>query len=253
MPKNVLGKRDDRSINFALAALRALRCPDPRRGEGTEEWERTKGSYPYTPDVVAGPLVGGGDPSDFYIDVFEPKGDQYVRPEAGNPLAAVTLLRAVVDQGSFNLADLEDAGEHFVKPMNDKLLKYVGSRGNTPMFGLAMHLRLTGNQGAGQVVAAYRALDVIDGAFGITHYLGQVTKDAMMREVMTGEPAPGRKGLILGLPIAQPLSFLLVVVQRVDRPRIILLVNEAALSGAHPFASHPVIRWLATIWTAPNT
>jgi hypothetical protein len=78
-----------------MSVLESLRCPDVRRGEGTDEWKNSKGSFQFTPDLVAGPLIGGGHPSDFYIDVLEPSGDPYVKPKAGNPAGADLLLKTV--------------------------------------------------------------------------------------------------------------------------------------------------------------
>jgi hypothetical protein len=235
-----LKKRDEVSVSRDVDVLQSLGCPDVRRGEGSEEWANSKGAYRFTPDVIAGPLVGGGDPSDFYIDVFEPRGDQYVKPMAGNPHAASILLRAVAEQGAFNLADMKDTGEQLLKPMNDKIGKYVGSRANTPMFGLAMYFTMTGNQYVGRLIAALQATSVLDGAFGVTAHLGQEPKDRFMHDLLS----PGQSLAVFGLPIEQPVSFVLYVAEKIDGPRILLLVNRAVQSRAHPFGDHDVIRWL---------
>jgi hypothetical protein len=71
------------------AMLEHLGCPDVRQGQGSEEWKQTKGTYIKTPDLVAGPLVGNGHESDFYIDVFEPSGDPYVKPLAGKGVTSL--------------------------------------------------------------------------------------------------------------------------------------------------------------------
>jgi hypothetical protein len=238
-------KRDAFSVALSEKVLAAFGCPNVRRGEGSDEWRASMGNYRMTPDLIAGPLVGGGDPSDFYIDVFEPTGDQNVRPLAGNPKAAVTLLRAVVDQqGSFKLGDLGDTGESLYKPMNDKIQKYAAGRGNTPMFGLSMYFTMTGDQYVGPVIAALQAPMALDRAFGIAHHLGIGAMDKFMREVMGPGPAPGHAGLILSLPFAQPLSFILYVALKQDRPRAVLLVNSTVRSATHPYGDHPVIQWL---------
>ena len=239
-------RRDENSVGTSRAVLEALGCPDVRPGEGSDEWKRSKGSYTFTPDLVAGPLVGGGDQSDFYIDVFAPSGDQYVKPRAGNPRAALTLVRAVVENGTLNLADLADTGEQLVKPMNDKLAKYVGSRANTPMFGLAMYFRMTGNQYVGPVIAAIQALNMLDGAFGITVHLGHDAKDTVMRALFS----PGQSSFVLTLPIEQPLSFVLYTAEKADGVRVVVLVNRAVTRQDHPHASHPVITWLRGMATA---
>jgi hypothetical protein len=194
--------------------------------------------------------VGGGDPSDFYVEVFAPQGDRFVNPLAGNPQAAVAVLRAVAERGSFNLGELGDTAEQLLKRMNEKLTKYVGFRDSTPMLGLAMYFTMTGNQKVGPVIAGYQAPTILDRAFGITHHLGQSAMDTIMREVMTGEPSPGHSGVVLSLPIAQALSFVLYVARKTDRPRAVLLVNEAAADPAHKYASHPVIQWLRALTTS---
>jgi hypothetical protein len=233
-------KSDETSVEVSRAVLEALGCPGIRRGEGSEEWKQTQGSYPFTPDLVAGPLVGGGHPSDFYIDVFEPSGDQYVKPLAGNPGAAVTMLRAIVENGSFDLAELGDTGEQLLKPMNDKLAKYVGSRAGTPMFGLAMYFTMTGNQKVGPIIAALQALNTLDVAFGITHHRGARVMGLIMRGVLS----PGQSCLVVPLPIEQPLSLVLYTVRKLDGVRVVMLVNDAVRKAEHPFFGHPVIAWL---------
>jgi hypothetical protein len=239
-------RRDAISVGTSRAVLEALGCPDVRLGEGSDEWKGSRGSYPFTPDLVAGPLVGGGDRSDFYIDVFAPTGDQYVKPRAGNPLAALTLVRAVAENGTLNLTDFADTGEQLVKPMNDKLAKYVGSRANTPMFGLAMYFRMTGNQYVGPVIAALQALNTLDGAFGITAHLGHEAKDRVMRALLS----PGQSSFVLTLPIEQPLSFVLYTAEKADGVRVVMLVNHAITRQDHPHAGHPVITWLRGMTTA---
>jgi hypothetical protein len=232
------------SVESVRAVLTGLRCPNVRRAEGTDEWRLSHGAYRPTPDLVAGPLVGGGDPSDFYIDVWEPTGDQYVKPCAGNPKAAFILHRAVAEKGAFDLADMDDTGEQLVKPMNDKLQRYIASRKATSMLGLAMYFKMTGNQKVGPVIAGLQALSVLDLAFGITQHLGQDAMEKVMAEVVPGTSLPGPTGVVLSLPMKQPLSFVLYAARKTDRFRAVLLVNHAVTSVAHPFAGHPVIRWL---------
>ena len=136
--------------------------------------------------------------------------------------------------------DLGDTGEQLLKPMNDKLKKYVGSRANTPMFGLAMYFKMTGNQYVGPIMAAIQAPSILDGVFGITSHLGPAAMDQLRQHLHT----PGQSLIVFSLPIVQPLSFVLFVAEKVDGPRIVLLVNRSANDPSHPFADHPVIQWL---------
>lgn len=241
-------KADDPSVERVRQVLEHLECPDARRGEGTEEWSRSKGSFRFTPDLVAGPLVGGGDPSDFYIDVLEPTGDQFVKPKAGNPLGASRFLKALAEHGSINLAELGDTGE-LVGTMNAKLKKYVDSRANTPMFGLSIYFTMTGNQYLGPLIAGLQAMNTLDGAFGITEFLGHATKDRLLHDLVSRD----QTFAVLPLPIRQPLSFVMNVVEKVDGPKVHLLVNTSVGDGAHPFANHPVVRWLREIRPVAST
>jgi hypothetical protein len=237
MPK----KSDARSVETIRAVLEALGCPSPRRAEGTDEWRASAGTYTFTPDLIAGPLVGGGDRSDFYVDVFEPSGDQFIKLKAGNPHAASLIHRARAQRGQFRMSDLQESGDHIVKTMNDKLKKYVCSRGgSTPMFGLGMYFQMTGNQYAGPIFAAFKALDVIDGAFGLTEHHGQATKDRLVGAVMS----PGESSFVVTMPIHYPLAFVLYVVDKVDGVRVIMLVNHDVATQRHEFSDHEVIRWL---------
>lgn len=234
---------DEHSVEWCLAALAAFGCPDVRRAEGTAEWERTRGGYRFSPDLVAGPLVGSGDPSDFYVDVFAPSGDQYVKPLAGNPRAAVTFVRSIAERDRLNLAELGDTFEQLLRPINQKLTKYSGSRGGTPMVGLGMYFRMTGNQYVGPIVAALQALVGLDGALGITHHLGPGVAGRLMRALLS----PGQSSFILSLPIEQPLSFVLYLAEKVDGPRAVLIVNHNVVRDQHPYPDHPVVRWLRQV------
>ena len=242
MPK----KKSDRfSVETARAVLEALHCPDVRRAEGTDEWRESQGSFRLSPDLVAGPLLGAGSAADFYIDVFEPSGDAYVKPKAGNPKAATILHRAVLERGSFNVRDFGDNHEHFYGPMNKKLIKYAGSRDCSPMLGLVMYFKMTGDQYVGPVVAGLDAVIALDRAFGITHHLGEAAMDQVLRGVIS----PGEKSFVLSLPIEQPLAFVLYVADKRDGVRVLLLVNHATTSAQHPFATHSVIQWLRDLAT----
>jgi len=190
--------RGDATEARCREVLEVIGCPSVRKGEGSDEWNATKGAYTPTPDLVAGPLVGAGDPSDFYIDVFAPKGDQFVTPRAGSPQAAVALLRAVAERGSFRLDQLDVNGPLY-GTMNKKLAKYAGSRSNSPMFGIAMYFTMTGDQYVGPALAGLAAPLALDRAFGLTEHLGPGTMDKIMRRVMSPGQSQGDKVVQEGL------------------------------------------------------
>ena len=150
------------------AKLTQLGCPDVRPAEGTPEWNRVRGPFAWTPDLMAGPIAGNGAPEDFLIDVFSPKGEQFVNVRAGSPTAAAALKKVVEQRGSFSIADLGRRYEPFYGPINKKIAKYSTSRNGSPMLGLAMYFCLAGNSFVGPILAHMHSLAALDDAFGLT-------------------------------------------------------------------------------------
>lgn len=170
------GAREEKSLRHALAVLSRLGCPDVRRAQGTEEWERTKGAFKWTPDLVAGPIIGNGHERDFYIDVFQPKGDQYVKPLAGNPQAAAVFTKAFSEHGQFTLAELGTDFGSFYGPINKKLERYSVTRSHSIMLGVIMYFHVSGNAYVGPVLAYWHSLFALDAAFGIERHCGKGTE-----------------------------------------------------------------------------
>ncbi len=65
--------------------------------------------------------------------------------------------------------------------------------------------------------------------------------DVFLREVVGPGPAPGHSGVVLSILIKLPLSFVLYIALKPDRPHAVLLVNSAVRSTTHPYAGHAVI------------
>lgn len=241
------GKREDLSIEATIDVLRVLGCPNPRRGEGSDEWERSKGSFRFTPDLIAGRLVGAGSAIDFYIDVLQPTGDQYVKPKAGSPQAAGVLANAVAARGSFVPDDLRDDFAALYGPVSNKLRKYSGERGGSPMVGLVTYFRVGDNQYVGPIIGHIQTVIGLDRAFGLTEKLGQ---DAVMRlqQSLFGQ---GDIFQIAVLPIAQSLTFVLWLVEKRAEFQSLMLVNDSVLTDARWQASS-VIKWLCRLKGTPD-
>ena len=235
-------KKSDERVR---GALHRLGCPTIRRGQGMEEWERAKGSFAGTPDLIAGPLIGNGHPDDFVIDVFEPSGDPYVKLLAGNPDAAAVLRTAVDNHSGFTLGELRENYEHFFGPITKKLQRYSASRGGSPMVGVAMYFACLRNQYVGPVLAHLDAIRALDRAFGIEHHLGT----GKVEELLASLVAPGDAVNTVVLPIENPRSFLLYVADKTAGQKVVLVVNSAVTDPVHPLASHEVLTWLRNLPT----
>lgn len=234
-------KSDAYGVGRVQDVLHLLGCPDVRPAQGTAEWKQVQGSFASTPDLAAGPLVGGG--GDFMIDVFEPSGDPYVKERAGNPNAAQTFRDAVEKRGSFTLGDLGDNYEHFYGPLTKKVQRYGLSRDASPMLGVAMYFSCNRERSGGVVLGHVDALRALDRAFGIDHHLGPGHLDRCVMEVCS----PGDYLQICTLPISQPLSFLLYLADKAEGQKMVFLVSASVLLAEHPFRDHPVIRWLGQV------
>ena len=201
--------QDAESVEAVRAMLVELGCPDIRAGERSPEWERTKGSYKDTPDLVAGPLVGGGDPSDYYVDVFEPTGDQYFREQVGQPDTVAAVTKLITERVPTTMTDLKEPHDLLVKTMNAELTKY--SRGGTPMIGLGMYFKMMADSDPerppGPVFAGIQALLGLDAIFGIEHRYGV---EAMQR-VVRGVIGEGEQKMTVIVPMRVPLAFALYV------------------------------------------
>jgi hypothetical protein len=140
-----------------------------------------------SPDLVAGPLIGDGAPEDFLIDVFSPRGEQYVNPLAGAPETAAAFKKIVDDRGSFGLYDLDNDCEAFYGPINKKIAKYSDTRGGSPMVGLAMYFCITPGDSVGPLLAHMQVLIALDKAFGLTLKDGGEQMAAALDGAMLGD------------------------------------------------------------------
>jgi len=190
--------------------------------------------------------VGGGAPTDFYIDVFQPTGDQYVRPLAGNPDAAEVLRKAVKERGTFNQSDLGQNFSAYYGPMTKKLEKYSGSRGRSPMLGLVMYFTVSGNQYVGPIVAHLHSLEALDCCFGISHHCGEEIFKSLVSGVVQGSDVFN----IVVLPMEQAMSFLLWLVNSQGNQKCILLINDRVIVDPQ-WKRHPVIKWLHRLKMTP--
>lgn len=231
-------------LKRVASVLSGLGCPNVRRGEGSAEWEGVCGSYPKTPDLVAGPLLGNGAPEDFLIDVVSPSGDQYVKPIAGAPGAARTLERAIAARGSFSVRDLGREYGPILDPLNKKLEKYSGTRGGTPMLGLAMYFCISGEAYVGPILAHMHAHAAIDDAFGLT----SGPDSGHVVAALDRSFGPGNTSTVLFADLKAQLAFLLVHADKLLDgtwyAKSLLLVNAGVVRDEFAWRDHPVVRWL---------
>jgi hypothetical protein len=230
--------------------LNQLGCPSVRQGEGSQEWEDKKGLYTKTPDIIAGPLIGDGSPQDFYIDVFSPKGDQFLNPKAGAPLAASMVNKTIDEKGIVNLGDLGNEYEPYFTPMNKKIEKYSFSRHNTPMLGLVMYYCLAGNgEYIGPHISFLNSFRALDAAFGLTKTKDKTDMDKAFSS-MLGE---GTSTVIIPHSIKQPISFVMLyadkIINNMNHEKTLLLINQRVTHKDFHFSQHSVIKWLKKIAT----
>jgi hypothetical protein len=248
----VMGRLHEFQILARIAAkLRQLGCPDVRRAEGTEEWRRTQGAFRFTPDLVAGPLRGGGDPRDFYIDVFSPTGEQFVNAKAGAPKAATVFRQAVEGRGSFSFGELGGEFEPFLGPINKKLGNYSTSRNGSPMVGIGMYFCLSGNSFVGPILAFFNMLRALDAALGLT----AGPQGADMRAALDQVLGPGNTASIIVHPLPVQVSFLMVHADKLARDnaseKTVFIINSGVVHEEFDLREHPVVAWLRSLAYEP--
>lgn len=221
-------------------------CPDPRLAQGSPEWREAQGSYSRTPDLIAGPILGGGNPRDFLIDVWEPEGQSFLKEAGSNPDAARTVASALKTNGTFTMEDLAGNFDAFLNPLNKKLRSYSGERNGSVMCGFVTYFNLQRDGGdLGKVLAYHQSIYGIDRTFGLTHILGEEVTQGLIRSSMTQEPPIAM--LHFPFPDACRMAFFLWCAD-VDRlPTAILLVNNGVTHRDFEWRDHPVIRWLTRL------
>ena len=228
-------------------------CPEVRPAEGTREWEHVRGSFAKSPDLMAGPIVGNGAPQDFFIDVFSPKGEQFVNDRAGAPGAAAAFNKMYKRHGSFSIADLGREYEPFYGPINKKLAKYSATRGGSPMVGLAMYFCLAGDSFVGPILAHMHALAAVADAFGLT------SKDnpraAEMTKALNTMFVDGDSLAIVVHALKVPLAFLMIHADRfVDgnvNEKSLLIINGGVVHDEFVWRQNPVVHWLRALALGP--
>lgn len=159
-------KRDEVSVETSRNVLEALGCPDARLGEGSDEWGRSKGRTGSRRTSSQDPL-SAAEVHPLLCRRVRAKRRSVREPPRRQCVGRTHAVGAVAENRTVNIDDFGDTGEQLVKPMNDKLRKYVGARKSTPMFGLAMYFTMTGDQYVGPIIAGIQALNTLDRIFGI--------------------------------------------------------------------------------------
>ena len=85
-----------------------------------------------TPDLIAGPLHGFGDPRDFYIDVQSPSSDYLVKPGAipEETAQARALFAESMRTSIFRFSALDDSyvRRFLLSQLETKIRRYGGAR-----------------------------------------------------------------------------------------------------------------------------
>lgn len=232
-------------VDRVLTALAHLGCPAVRRAEGTEEWRQKQVSYKYTPDLVAGPIVGGGDPKDFLIDVYAPTGKYFTDAGAGLPEVASRINPIHRDGGSFRLAEVGSAEDMFLANLNKKIAKYSGERENSIMVGLATYhnLEVAGGESLGRILVAHDIVGVFAAQFGFPADRMDEFWAAMM-------PVVGLVSPIICLASWEArVAFAVAILDHerdgtLESRNVLLCVNAGVVHDEFAWRDHPVVKWL---------
>src|SRR5216684_7638559 len=133
---------DSEAVENTVLLLNSAGCPKARRGQGTDEFSAKMRPGHRTPDIVAGPLHGFGNPNDFYIDVQSPTGDYLIKDEVGAK-RALELYEDALRTGVFKFPEL-DTGylkRVLITPIEKKIEKYARSR-SSALYGHVLYFDL---------------------------------------------------------------------------------------------------------------
>ena len=114
------------------------------KAEGNPEYLKRLKSYTKTPDFIQYPFIGGGSPSDFFVDVKCPIGDYIWRKD--------TNIGKILDLSWKNKKNLfvtnksiqRSEREKLVESINRKIERY--KRDSSPLFGLVYYFDLRNSE-----------------------------------------------------------------------------------------------------------
>ena len=233
-------KTDAVQVARIVELLEVLQCPSPKPGEGSSLFpQASDGTWPPTPDIVAGTFFGPLDPRSFFVDVVAPSGDYMFKDRAGAPATASFLTAVVNARGEFTMADLPtDFTKPLVSPVIKKSAKYAKGRNGSPLFGVAVYFdQLEKNGGA--LFSSLLYLRALAKEFG------DVPFEVLERGHRT---IPDDQHSFVATEVAWdlPLAFLLlVIVAGNDEPSSRIQVT--LLANMHPrldaVSTNPVVAW----------
>jgi hypothetical protein len=248
-------KRSDAvSVAAAMKRLQMLGCPSVRQCEGDPVMRQlvASGSFKRTPDLVAGPIVGGGLATDFYIDVQELYGELLFNPNAAGGSSPPLFITAPHQStGELRADDLPKS--HFggyASPIEKKLHKYSAERNGSPLVGLVVHLDLShlvdgGEAGPEDLRKWATQLDYVR---FLNDYFDLAEHNDKFYPAMTNFLVDPEITSLLFLRFRpeRRLTFLCFSLQRPWGGNLsaLMLVNERVLDDMPDLRSHPVVEWL---------
>jgi hypothetical protein len=253
------GPREKLSHDRTLEFLKQFGCPNPQLVDDSKEWEDTKGDYPLTPDLVAGPLKGNGDPGDFYIEVHRPTNEQYTNPHTDypQPYGLVQAMREQAKQHGGGLLEFGQLGasEAYLNKVDEKL-KYGTSRGS-PLVGIVSYFGVDDDVAKGEdsalgsLIGHVHALQTLILVLAVEKY--RPVED--VRRVRHACEQPGAVIASFGFPFPDsrmPLTFILWMADKgPGNDKRVLIINERVIHEGSPWLWSPVARWLHR-FTTPN-
>jgi len=219
-----------------LHYLKLIGCPDVQQGQGTPLFpQNNNGTWPLTPDMVAGHFYGPDDERNFYIDVVAPSGQYMTKPEAKAPKAAAYINHIVSAQGEFRLSDVpQDYAEPLTDPIVKKANKYSTGRNGSPLFGFAAYF-CDGAKYAGAVFSSLLFLSALNIRFG------GVPVDDLEKQILGKNDGHRLVRVNVAWPV--PAAFVLFLRRRTnDNGSMVLFRNNTPALQVH--SNNRVMRWL---------
>lgn len=231
---------DEQQVARVRALLELIGCPQVENGQGSPLFaQRSDGTSPPTPDLVAGPFHGPEDPRSFFIDVVAPSGDYIINELAGAAPSARFFKDVIVNRDSFTPADVpRDFANPLVSPVISKAIKYSKGRSDSALFGLVAYFDYLEKRGRPLIASLF-----------YTRALSDVLGEVMFAEIEFGHSQipSDRNSLVCSDVVWDlPLAFLLQLVvagNTIDTARLEVTVLVNRHHRVDPVASNPVVAW----------
>jgi hypothetical protein len=231
---------DYEAVENSIAFLTAAGCPQVRRAQHSDEFKSKMHAGAPTPDLIAGPLHGFGDPRDFYIDVQSPSSDYLVKPgarpeETAHPRA---LFAECLRTGVFRFPALDVAyvPRFLMSQLEAKVDKYARAR-KSLLYGHVFYYDASPGTDPKHEVGAIDCLQAF-GAMVLQDY-----GEEAARSMLIAADQPAALARQINWPHL-PVAFLALIIIRGAENYSFVLLRNRPICGDHPFKDHPVVDWL---------